>query len=430
MASHTDHSQSSPPDGTMSSFVDKLVTDPKQPPQTLLLSGYTGASSEEGHTRLYFDPQLADYVEIPDAAILLKQPIPAEQSPLGGSYLWVQRDAELIHGPIGGNRQKARFLEGRLQQDHRAASPMMLPPTRTFSCTDVGPLCGDVTQIGVHCHHTEVGVNCPPRPTTPNAGCPTPTTPQAGCPTPTTPQAGCPAPSHACPTHSGWHCTPTEVSPHCPTNVIPCHTRPVQCGGETSARFPCFDGQAGGNAPTQLPVQCQATFVPALCHTHPPVCLPVTLPAVCGHSHVVPCPPVTLPPQCLVTHFGPHCPPPTLPAVCGHSHVVLCPPVTLPPQCPVTHFGPHCPPPTLPAVCGHSHVVPCPPVTLPPQCLPVTHSPAVCPTHPPLCGPVTGTPGCAPSLAGCPSGIACNPQTIPPGNPGQFGFQGMGGFPG
>jgi hypothetical protein len=107
------------------SFVGKLVADPRQPPNTLLLTGFLGASSDEGHTRLYFDPQLSDYVEIPDDAILHKQDVPAGLSPLGASYVWVRRDATLIHGPIGPDRLKASFLEGRVARDHAAAAAAM-----------------------------------------------------------------------------------------------------------------------------------------------------------------------------------------------------------------------------------------------------------------------------------------------------------------
>jgi hypothetical protein len=38
-------------------FISKIVKDPAQPPDVLLLTGYLGASSEPGYTRLYFDPQ-------------------------------------------------------------------------------------------------------------------------------------------------------------------------------------------------------------------------------------------------------------------------------------------------------------------------------------------------------------------------------------
>ena len=57
-----------------------------------MLSGYLGASSEEGHTRLYFDPQLSTYVEIPDDAILHSQAAGGEDG-LGGSHVWIKQDA-------------------------------------------------------------------------------------------------------------------------------------------------------------------------------------------------------------------------------------------------------------------------------------------------------------------------------------------------
>jgi hypothetical protein len=117
-------------------LVSKLVHDPKNPPNTLLLSGFVGKSSEEGHTRLYFDPQLSDYVEIPNAAILHTQEIPKDQSPLGGTYVWIQRDAALTHGKAGDtNRPKAKFLEGRIQQAYaKAAGASPAVPAFTQVC--------------------------------------------------------------------------------------------------------------------------------------------------------------------------------------------------------------------------------------------------------------------------------------------------------
>jgi hypothetical protein len=79
--------------------------------------GYVGESSEEGYTRLYFDAQLSVYVEIPNTAILHIQEIPAEQSVLGESYVWIQKDAELVQGKIGPSRVKAKFLEGPIVQE-------------------------------------------------------------------------------------------------------------------------------------------------------------------------------------------------------------------------------------------------------------------------------------------------------------------------
>jgi hypothetical protein len=59
-------------------FVAKIVKDPKNPPKTIMLTGFLGASSEPGHTRLYFDPHLSNYVEVPDDAILHTQEAPGE----------------------------------------------------------------------------------------------------------------------------------------------------------------------------------------------------------------------------------------------------------------------------------------------------------------------------------------------------------------
>ena len=47
------------------SFVRDIVSDPKAVPDVMLLYGYLGASSEEGHERLYLSPDLTNYVEVP-----------------------------------------------------------------------------------------------------------------------------------------------------------------------------------------------------------------------------------------------------------------------------------------------------------------------------------------------------------------------------
>jgi hypothetical protein len=101
-------------------FVSEVVKNPGVPPNAMLLSGYIGDSSEPGHTRLYFDPQLRSYVDIPNAAILYSRPIPETASPLGGAYLWIKSDADLI-APAP-TRFKARFLEGRIATAYGAAA--------------------------------------------------------------------------------------------------------------------------------------------------------------------------------------------------------------------------------------------------------------------------------------------------------------------
>src|SRR5258707_7833216 len=103
----------STPGNNPSNFVAKIVKDPNNPPDTLLLQGYLGQSSEEGHTRLYLDPQLSDYVEIPNDAILHTADVSGGHGVSGASYVWINRDAEVTHGKVGPDRKKAKFLDGR-----------------------------------------------------------------------------------------------------------------------------------------------------------------------------------------------------------------------------------------------------------------------------------------------------------------------------
>jgi hypothetical protein len=98
-------------------FVGRVVQDPKQPPNALLLSGFVGDSAEEGHLRLYSDPSLAQYVDVPEEAVLHSEPLPMDQSPLGGSHIWVRSDAKLLPQAAGVQQQQADFLGGQLFQE-------------------------------------------------------------------------------------------------------------------------------------------------------------------------------------------------------------------------------------------------------------------------------------------------------------------------
>ena len=129
--------QPNPDDG---SFVDRIVTDPNNVPDVMLLYGYPGASSEEGHERLYLGADLAKFVEIPTSAILHRAPAPREQDPHGGMTLWVQKDAALIQRMAPGTQALAHFFAGAIQAQGAAAAagPAAGIPAFTFG----GPACG------------------------------------------------------------------------------------------------------------------------------------------------------------------------------------------------------------------------------------------------------------------------------------------------
>jgi hypothetical protein len=77
-------------------FISKVVTDPANPPELMRLSGYRGASSEAGHTRLYANPELSVYWDIPEADVLHEQAVPPDTDPLGSVTLWVKRDSKIV----------------------------------------------------------------------------------------------------------------------------------------------------------------------------------------------------------------------------------------------------------------------------------------------------------------------------------------------
>src|SRR5882724_967944 len=294
-------------------FISKIVKDPTNPPKTILLRGYLGDSSEEGHTRLYLDPQLNNYVEVPDEAILHEEDVPKEQSPLGETYVWIDQDAQVIHGAAGPQRQKSKFLEGPIAA--AAAGPGLGPagPIFTFICT-------------------------PP----PSLGCPI--TPIHGCPPPPTPLHGCQVSQLvACPTLIGPGCGQVAsvgcpVTPACPTHLcpvsqlIPCHTLiGPGCGQVASLGCPPPTPLC---PPTPLhPCVTQVCTIAPQCHT--PVCPPTPL-APC-HTPLHGCP--TPPAFCPVT--------PLCPSALDACPTKLCPtllgcPTSSPQFCPVATPVGHC----------------------------------------------------------------------------------------
>ena len=258
-------------------FVSQIVKDPNKHVEVLLLSGFVGPSSEKEHTRLYFDPELSQYVEIPNKAILHSQQMGPETSPLGGVYLWIARDAQLVQGKAGTERAKAKFFEGPIAQGAAGGGAPALPITVPAPiCTGIGPHCGG-TQ-GPPCP-THVATACPPCPTHVATGCP---------PCPTHVATPCPP------------CTPTVPATHC------CLTQPVtHCGPCTHVQTPCI---------VCTPVTHCGPCTLADCPTQPVLCHPTVVncpvqTAICGAGEEAGFPggPLTVPPA-ICTGIAPACP--------------------------------------------------------------------------------------------------------------------------
>jgi len=323
-------------------FVSKVVKDPKQPPDTTLLTGYLGKSSEEGHTRIYFDPELKNYLEVPNDAVLHTQEIPKEVSSLGGSHIWIKSDAELIHGKVGPSRTKAKFFEGPIAAAAAAAA--------IGGGGQVGGPGGGAGNSIIPCLVTGASVCACPSPQP--IFCPSPlcipTSPERGC-IPTIQFTQCPTPLHGCP-------PPTQVT-QCPTVLHGCPTPPAFCPPHTILAL-CFPhltpvcpiataqacpsvggcpsiacGFPGGGAVDPAAQQFAAHGATILC--------PIPTPAIACPSHFVVCPPTPLhgcpqtpihgcpPPLTSLCTVAVHCP--TFPPAHCPSAAVICPQTIHPP---------------------------------------------------------------------------------------------------
>jgi hypothetical protein len=109
MAQETDS-----PNSDGANFVRQIVSDPKNVPDVMLLYGYAGASSEEGHERLYLTRDLSAYVEVPRSAILHQAQAAKEQDPHGGVTLWVKKDAQLQYKMAPGRQALAHYFAGAI----------------------------------------------------------------------------------------------------------------------------------------------------------------------------------------------------------------------------------------------------------------------------------------------------------------------------
>ncbi len=264
-----------------SKFVSEIAKDPKQLPNVLLLSGYLGDSSEEDHARLYLDPEFDNYVEIPNEGILYTQDIPEEELPLGGSYVWIEADADLTHGKVGTERHSGKFLQGQILQAYQnlAKTPDVVgeqsgakAPFHPTPSVTLAQCCGPITQqcsippqcpIGPTAWYrcTQMPPHCPIGPTGMQHCTQPPVCPPIG---PTVmqhcTQIGCPLEVQ----QAGAGQMPTlglVTSPClCPPSIgCPPTTPPICQGGQAGAAQGVHVGPTGIYQCTQSPPQCGNT---------------------------------------------------------------------------------------------------------------------------------------------------------------------------
>lgn len=94
-------------------FVSAIVPEPSDPPDAILVVGFVGRSADKEMTRIYLDVMLGSFIDVRDTAVLHGKRIPETQSPLGGWYVWLKRDLELLDVV-----REAYARLGRLQQEY------------------------------------------------------------------------------------------------------------------------------------------------------------------------------------------------------------------------------------------------------------------------------------------------------------------------
>lgn len=103
-------------------LVAALVPDPNgEFPDSAVLHGYVGKSTNAGIWRLYLDPALTSYVEVSEGDILHHRQVPGD----GGTLMWVRKSLELKVTRVSSATIQAEFLSGSI------AGGRMRPAGRT-----------------------------------------------------------------------------------------------------------------------------------------------------------------------------------------------------------------------------------------------------------------------------------------------------------
>jgi hypothetical protein len=363
-------------------FIGSIQPDPAKPESTIMLSGFVG-HGPEGHARIYPDPTLGTWYDIPEADILHSMPI--ADSKLGGSYVWVRANSEIKPGNAAPAAPEAEAAQPQqaaaavqptptvqthcficpphTQAVHCWTQPVLCdtmqtptPATRCFICPPHTQNCTPATICTLHGH-------CPPQPSVAPTLCTIPQTLPCSLLCQADPRAGgVAAPQQAA---TGMTVCFTDCQP--PGNAM---MKPA-AGMNPTPRTQCFvcDPPMAAAA-----VQPPAAHTPATICTLAPPCLPMTPPIVCTQAvmcptNPVPCDTMQMPTPATICTHAPPCPPMTPPIVC--TQAVMCP--TNPVPCDTMQM------PTPATIC--THAPPCPPMTPPIVCTQAV----MCPTNPVPC---------------------------------------------
>jgi len=99
---------------TPDKLVERLVPDASQLPDVRVLVGFLGKSTGERHWRLYLTPTLSEYVEFAENDVVHSHSFDSDDNRLGGTAVWVKREANLRHTRSASREAQADFLRGAI----------------------------------------------------------------------------------------------------------------------------------------------------------------------------------------------------------------------------------------------------------------------------------------------------------------------------
>ena len=101
----------------------RLVLDPKNIPNLIVLVGFLGRSTrveepDDGKWRLYLTPALNDYITFERTAVLHLKDLTS-----GGTMVWLKRDVTVQHTHIETRQMQTDFLMGELMNNAQNSLP-------------------------------------------------------------------------------------------------------------------------------------------------------------------------------------------------------------------------------------------------------------------------------------------------------------------
>ena len=326
-------------------FTARAIPDPKNP-DALLVTGFLGAAAEPNKTRIYWDASLSSYVDVDSADILHSEPLPAAQSSLGGSYVWLKRSADATFGSGSGQTSKGKFFEGPLT----AAYGAQFGPAAGTAAAGAGAAVP--ASLTVICRPTElctVAIACHPSVYTPCAShivvCFTPGCPILSAAVICVASPGCPPVGPGTPVQGGGG--PVEAAAMAQALPQPQALPSLVCSYAAGCWYSwnACPTQGACGLPTHHPTRLQAeaaVAAPQIAGSYAPHCwyswnACPTMYGGCGPHHTPGCPQVAAQAQAaaapqIAGSNAPHCwyswnACPTMYGGCGPHHTPGCPQV-------------------------------------------------------------------------------------------------------